>query len=165
MALTARPTSRPVPHRPWGTSPSAISRSYLAFAPAVMSVAMMPGRTSRTWMPSPASRTAQSWEAMASPALEMQYSPRFTDAVWADIDDTKTSLYPPESRLPPGWARKWRATSWARKYGPFRLTATTSSKLSSVASRMSARTRGAIPALLTRASNRPISARVPATIA
>ena len=38
----------------------------------VMSVRTTPGRTSYTTMPSPASRAAQSWLAMARPALEMQ---------------------------------------------------------------------------------------------
>ena len=63
-----------------------------------------------------------------------------------------------------GRSSQCRATSWERKYGPLRFTAISSSKLSSVASRMSARTRGAMPALLTRASSRPSAASVSSTM-
>ena len=55
-----------------------------------MSVAMMPGRTSKTGMPSPASRAANSFAAIDSPALLTQYSPRFGDAISADTDVTNT---------------------------------------------------------------------------
>ena len=57
-----------------------------------MSVAMMPGRSSRTEIPASARRTAQSCVAMPSPALEMQYSPRLIDAVLAERDEMKMSL-------------------------------------------------------------------------
>ena len=43
---TAAPTSSAVPHRGSGISPSAMRWSYFSFTPAVMSVAMIPGRTS-----------------------------------------------------------------------------------------------------------------------
>src|ERR1035441_2881801 len=42
-----------------------------------------------------------------------------------------------------------RAACWVRKWGPLRLVAINSSKLSSVASRRSRRSRGAMPALFT----------------
>ena len=64
--------SRASPQRRIGTRPPSISASYLAVTPAVMSVRMMPGRTSNTEMPSPASRSASTFVHMASPALEMQ---------------------------------------------------------------------------------------------
>ena len=41
-----------------------------------MSVWMMPGRTSKTGMPSPARRSAKSFVTMEIPALDTQYSPR-----------------------------------------------------------------------------------------
>ena len=52
---------------------------------------------------------------------------------------------------PESFAAICRAMAWVRKYGPCRLILMSSSKLSSVASRMSARTRGARPALFTSA--------------
>src|SRR5664280_2840542 len=73
---------------------------------------------------------------MLSPAFEMQYSPRFTDAVYAEIDVTNTMRPSPRSAIQ-------RAACWVRKYGPFRLTAISSSKLSSVASRTSRSSRDA----------------------
>ena len=79
-----------------------MSLSYLSVTLAVMSVFIIPGRTSNTCTPSPAKRTDQSCEAMESPALAMQYSPRLTEAVWTDIEVTKTSLYPPGNRDSPG---------------------------------------------------------------
>ena len=48
---------------------------------AVISVIMMPGRTSKTEMPSLASRSANSLVTMEIPALEMQYSPRLVEEV------------------------------------------------------------------------------------
>ena len=41
---------------------------------------------------------------MPSAALEMQYSPRLIDAVSAESDETKISLYPPGSADSPGLA-------------------------------------------------------------
>ena len=60
-----------------GVTPScSIMRRYLSATPAVMSVWMMPGRTSKTGMPSPARRSAKSFVTMEIPALDTQYSPR-----------------------------------------------------------------------------------------
>ena len=57
-----------------------MSLSYFSFTPEVMSVAMMPGRTSNTCTPSVARREAHSLVTMPRPALEMQYSPRLIEA-------------------------------------------------------------------------------------
>src|ERR1035437_7747204 len=84
---------------------------------------------------------------MLSPAFEMQYSPRSTDAAYDETDVTNTMRPSARSAIQ-------RAACCVRKYGPFRLTAISSSKLSSVASRMSRRSRGAIPALFTSRSSR-----------
>ena len=69
-----------------------MSASYFALTPAVMSVAMIPGRSSKTCTPSAASRAAHSVLAMARPALLTQYSPRVTDAMAAETEETNTSL-------------------------------------------------------------------------
>ena len=53
-----------------------MSRSYFSVTPLVMSVRMMPGRTSYTPTPSGASRVAKSCVIMPMPALERQYCPR-----------------------------------------------------------------------------------------
>src|ERR1019366_2652004 len=79
---------------------------------------------------------------MLSPAFEMQYSPRFTEVAYDETDVTNTMRPLPRSAIQ-------RAACCVRKYGPFKLTAISSSKLSSVASRMSRRSRGAMPALFT----------------
>ena len=71
-AAAASPTSSGVPHLPSGTRPSSIRRSYLSLTLLVMSVAMIPGRSSTTCMPSAARRTAHNRAAMDRPALEMQ---------------------------------------------------------------------------------------------
>ena len=55
-----------------------------------MSVAMMPGRTSKTGMPSPPAARQRGVTAIARPALLTQYSPRFSDAISADTEVTKT---------------------------------------------------------------------------
>ena len=68
-AATARPTSSGWPHRPSGTSPSAIRLSYISLTPAVMSVAMMPGRTSYTGMPSGARRSGKQFGSHREPRL------------------------------------------------------------------------------------------------
>src|ERR1017187_7106443 len=125
-----------------GNSPAAILSSYAFSTLAIMSVRIIPGRISKTFTPISASRCAYSATDMLRPAFEMQYSPRFTDAVYAEIDVTNTMRPSPRSAIQ-------RAACWVRKYGPFRFTAINSSKLSSVASRMSRRSRGAIPALFT----------------
>ena len=57
-----------------------MSLSYFSFTPAVMSVAMIPGRTSNTCTPSVARREAHSLVTIPSPAFEMQYSPRLMEA-------------------------------------------------------------------------------------
>ena len=49
-----------------------MSASYLAVTAAVMSVRMMPGRTSKTPMFSAASRSARVFTHMERPALETQ---------------------------------------------------------------------------------------------
>src|SRR5689334_14496601 len=48
---------------------------------AIISVRIIPGRISKTFTPQPAIRVAYSAADMASPAFEMQYSPRLIDAV------------------------------------------------------------------------------------
>ncbi len=126
---------------------------------------MIPGRSSSTCTPSPASRTAQSCEVIASPAFEMQYSPRLTDAVSAEMDVTKMILNPPGSAGAWRFASQWFATACVRKYGPWRLVRRTSSNDASLVSVRSARTLGAMPALLTSASSRPKASSVCARIA
>ena len=88
---------------------------------------------------------------MLRPAFETQYSPRFVEAVYDEIDVTNTIRPERLSTID-------RATACVRKYGPWRLVPTTSSKLSSVASSRSRRWRGAMPALFTSKSTRPYSA-------
>lgn len=66
---------------PDGVTPSAISFSYLAATPAVISVRMMPGRTSNTARRIRPAGSANSMVTMESPALDTQYSPRFTEEV------------------------------------------------------------------------------------
>ena len=105
-------------------------------------------------MPSGASRTANSRAAIARPALLTQYSPRAIDAISADTEVTKT-MAPANAGSAVLRAAICRASAWVRKYGPCRLMRISSSKLSSLASRMSARTRGARPALLTSALTAP----------
>ena len=51
---------------------------------------MTPGRTSNTGTPSAASLTAKSEDAIASPALLTQYSPRFGDTIVAETEVTNT---------------------------------------------------------------------------
>ena len=63
--------------------PSAIRESYLSFTPAVMPVWMIPGRISKTPIPSGASRAAKSEAIIAAPAFEMQYSARSTETMAA----------------------------------------------------------------------------------
>ena len=73
IATTALPTSSGWPQRRIGVIPSSwISWSYFAFTGPVMSVAMMPGRTSYTVMPCSARRAAYSLVIIASPALARQ---------------------------------------------------------------------------------------------
>ena len=62
----------------------------LPLTPAVISVAMTPGRTSLTRIPSGASRAAQSWVAIETPALEMQYSPRLKLTIVEEQEATLT---------------------------------------------------------------------------
>ena len=104
-ARTAAATSAPSPQRLAGTSPSSISASYFAATPAVMSVRMMPGRTSKTAMPSAASRAAKPCTAMARPAFDTQYSTRLSDTISAEHEETKISARPflrPCRQHPPG---------------------------------------------------------------
>ena len=58
--------------------------------PAVMSVAMIPGRTSKTGMPCSARRAAKRRAAIDSPALLTQYSPRLGEAISADTEVMNT---------------------------------------------------------------------------
>src|ERR1022692_784187 len=74
---------------------------------------------------------------MLSPAFEMQYSARFTEAAYAETEVMKTIRPHPRSSIQP-------AASAVRKCGPFRLVAISSSKLSSEASSTSRRSRGAM---------------------
>ena len=60
------------PQRFSTVNPDSISASYFCFTPAVISVAITPGRTSYTSMPNSASRAAHNWVAIATPALLMQ---------------------------------------------------------------------------------------------
>ena len=62
--------------------------------PRVRSVSMMPGRSSKTCIPSSARRRAQSCVTIANPAFEIQYSPRLREAVLAEIDELKMILNP-----------------------------------------------------------------------
>ena len=64
-----------------GVTPSAMSFSYFSLTTAVMSVMIMPGRTSNTEIFSSARRSAKSFVTMEMPALDMQYSPRLTEEV------------------------------------------------------------------------------------
>ena len=73
-----------------GTRPSAIRVSYAARTGAVMSVAIIPGRTSYTCIPDAARRVANNRTAIASPAFETQYSPRAMEAISAETDVTNT---------------------------------------------------------------------------
>src|ERR1039458_9651649 len=59
---------------------------------------------------------------MLSPAFEMQYSARFTEAAYAETEVMKTIRPHPRSSIQP-------AASAVRKCGPFRLVAISSSKL------------------------------------
>jgi len=79
--------------------------------------------------------------------FEMQYSERLADTVYAEIDVMKTIRPEPCSVIQ-------RAAACVRKCGPLTLVATSESKLSSVVSSKSRRSRGAIPALLTSRSRR-----------
>ena len=73
-----------------------------------MSVRMIPGRISKTFTPVSASRCAYNATDMLSPAFEIQYSARFTDAVYAEIDVTNTMR-------PWPWPPIQRAAIWVRK--------------------------------------------------
>ena len=64
-----------------------------------MSVRTIPGRISNTFTPQAASRVAHSAAAMLKPALEMQYSPRFTEAAYAESEVTKTMRPAPRSAI------------------------------------------------------------------
>ena len=70
-----------------------MSASYLPLTVAVMPVAIMPGRISFTGMPYSARRSAKSAVIMETPALEMQYSPRLVELVYADIEEILTMLF------------------------------------------------------------------------
>lgn len=85
-AITQSATSFGWPNRRIGVTPPAISFSYFSFTPAVISVRMMPGRTSKTGIPYSARRSANSFVTIEMPALLIQYSPRLVDEVYADID-------------------------------------------------------------------------------
>ena len=76
QASTIFATSSGFPKRGIGVRPPAIRSSYFWWTTLVMSVSMMPGRTSNTGMPSAASLSAKSMVTMETPALLMQYSPR-----------------------------------------------------------------------------------------
>ena len=115
-------------------------------------------------MPAGASLTAKSRAAIARPALLTQYSPRAIDAISAETDVTNTMA----ARNAGSLCRRAimsRAMACVRKYGPCRFVRTTSSKLSSVASMRSARTRGPRPALLTSAFTAPCRDRASSTSA
>ena len=77
---------------PSGTKPFSMSLSYFSFTPAVISVSIMPGHISLTSIPSPARRSANSLVIIPTPALEMQYSPRLIELVYAEQEEILTIL-------------------------------------------------------------------------
>jgi hypothetical protein len=80
----------------------------------VMSVFMTPGSISYTGILNSASRTAQSLVAIVTPALEMQYSPRFGEATNADKDEML--IMQPEKLASDYFCRIiLLATVWVRK--------------------------------------------------
>ena len=75
-----------------GVKPSEINYSYYSLTFEVISVSMMPGLISITLTPYSASLEAKSLVIIDIPALEMQYSPLLTEAVYADIEEIFTIL-------------------------------------------------------------------------
>ena len=74
-----------------------------------MPVRMMPGQISLTVMPSLAKRSAKSLVIIETPALEIQYSPRLTELVYAEQEEMLT-IEPPFPA-----ATISRATAWVKK--------------------------------------------------
>ena len=81
-----------VPHLLMGVIPSEISLSYFSLTLPVISVAIIPGRTSNTGMLYSARRSAKSVVTIETPAFEIQYSPLDVEDVYADIDPIFTIL-------------------------------------------------------------------------
>ena len=103
-----------------------MSLSYVSCTVVVMSVAMTPGRTSCTRMPSGARRAAYSLVSMDTPALDTQYSPRFKDTTSAEQDETLTMV--PRLTLPSIESPiMCFAMSWVKNMLPFELTPSTRS--------------------------------------
>src|SRR3954452_17213145 len=119
LATTAA-TAAPSPPRRIGTRPPGSRRSYFSLTPAVISVRIIPGRTSNTPIPSAAKRNAKSLTAIASAALDKQYSPRSIEAMVAETEETKTMLcwFSADEARP----SIRRAVRWVRKKEPLRLT-------------------------------------------
>src|SRR3954447_14915355 len=155
-AATTRPTSSGSPQRGTGAPPSAKKRSYRSRERSVISVRMIPGLTSYTAIPCGASRAANSWAAIAAPALETQYSPRFSASTSAFIEVTNTT---PRGNGPAGSASSRLANAWVRKKAPRVLTARQRSKLSGLTSSRSPRLSTVTPALLTSPSTPPNAAQ------
>ena len=84
---TTFPTSSGSPHRFCTHKPSSISLSYFSFTPACHICMITPGLTSKTGILNSPSLTANNCVAMLIPAFEIQYSPRFTDATVAEIEE------------------------------------------------------------------------------
>ena len=137
--------------------PSAISLSYFSETAAVISVLIIPGRISKTGISYSASLSANKAVTMETPAFDMQYSPRETDETYADIEPMLTMRGQCEESLFLDFLSSIIsfATLWVKKNTDLRLVSRTKSKLSSVVSRMSLRTGGAIPALFTSRSMPP----------
>ena len=163
MASTARPTSSGWPQRRIGVRPSSrISRSYLLLdrpghvgvddaRPDLVHVDPVLGQAGRV-----------SLVIIAEAGLgQAVVAPVDTRGVGADRQTV--TIFGAVDRPARTCSIIRRATSWVRKYGPLRLTPSTRSKDSSPASRMSARTVGATPALLTSRSSRPHAAYASAT--
>ena len=113
----------------------------------------MPGCTSYTKMPSPASRSAYSLVSIDMPALLTQYSARLGE----ETVEEKLEIFTITPRRPSvaSCLIIARATACVMNIVPIRLMPSTYSNDSSVVSRMSRRTLGATPALLTSTSMRP----------
>jgi hypothetical protein len=98
-----------------------MSWSYLPATPSVIGVRITPGRTSKTAMPSGASRSANSLLSMPRPAFDRQYSPRSIDARLALTEDTVTIERGPNACA----AAICRATACVKKKVPRRLVSST----------------------------------------
>ena len=127
--------------------------SYFSVTTLVISVAMTPGRTSFTRIPSGARRSANSVVSMETAAFEPQYSPLDVDETSAEQEPTFT-ICPLLLKICSCFIICF-AASWVRNMVPFVLIPKTRSKLSSDISNRSFLSFGATPALFTRISILP----------